>query len=72
MKVSVARVSRVLIYVCVKCDHASALRRLDGRSKVKGTGHALNARVLGTPLGSDFWRDESEKCSACSNGRREM
>ena len=28
-KVSGARVGRVLIYVCVKCGHASALRRLD-------------------------------------------
>ena len=45
-----ARVGRVLLYVCVKCGHASALRRLDGRPKAKGTGHALNARMLGTPL----------------------
>ena len=40
----------VLLYVCVKCGHASVLRRLDGRLKAKGTGHALNARMLGTPL----------------------
>ena len=53
--VSGARVGRVLIYVCVKCGHASAFRRLDGRLthlKAKRTGHALNARarMLGTTL----------------------
>ena len=46
-KVSGARVSRVLIYICFKCGHASALRRLDGRPKAESTGHALNARMLG-------------------------
>ena len=49
-KVFGARVGRVLIYPCDKCGHASALRRLDGRPKAKGTGHVLNARMLGTPL----------------------
>ena len=50
-KIYGARVGRVLLYVCVKCGHAFALRRLDGRPKAKSTGHALNARMLGTPLG---------------------
>ena len=51
-KVSGARVGRMLIYVCVKCGHASPIRRLDGHPKAKGTGHDLNARRLGTPLGA--------------------
>ena len=51
-KVSGARVGSVLIYVCVKCGHASALRRLDGRPKAKSTGHVLSARMLSTPLGA--------------------
>ena len=51
--VSGARVVRVLTYVCIKCDHASAaLHRLDGRPKVKRTGHALNVRMLSTRLHS--------------------
>ena len=29
---------------------SSALRRLDGRPTAKCTGHALNARMLGSPL----------------------
>ena len=53
-RVSGACVARVLIYVCVKCGHASALRRLGGRPKARGTGHALNARMLGTPLSAGF------------------
>ena len=44
------RVGRVLIYFCIKCGHAFALRTLDGCPKTKGTGQALNARMLGTPL----------------------
>ena len=46
--VSGARVGRVLIYVCVKRGHASVLGRdWMGAPKAKGTGHALNARMLG-------------------------
>ena len=56
-KVSGARVGRVLIYVCVKCGHTSPLRRLDGRTKANATGHALNARMLGTPLSHTVGND---------------
>ena len=44
-KVSGARVGRVLIYVFVKCGHASSIRRPDGLPEAKITGHALNARM---------------------------
>ena len=57
--VSGARVGRVLLYVCSKCDHPFPIRRLHEHSKAKGTRHALNARMLGTPLAGRCWDDVS-------------
>ena len=56
-KVSEVRVGRVLIYVRVKCDHASPIRRLDGCPNANGqrcpecpyVGYATGDSVLKLP-----------------------